>query len=260
MAHRGLRLGYLALMVWEHQVHAASVDVEHLAQILASHGSAFAMPTRESVAPRRGPAHDVFGLSFLPQGEIGLVVFLAYASQFTALVLDVLQRATAQDSVFEFLVVSLDIEIDRSVRLIGKAVVENLLNQLLLFDDVPCGMRLDRGAQHVQRIHILMIAVGVVLCYLHRLQLFQSCLLGNLVFALVGIVLQMTYIRDVTHVPYFIAKVFQVTEQQVEGDGRTGMTQMGIAINGRTTDIHAHMRGVDGLETLFLTSQRIVNY
>ena len=67
------------------------------------------------------------------------------------------------------------------------------------------GMRLYRGAQHVERIHCLMVAVGVVLRNLHGLQLLQPGLLGNLVLTLVGIMLQMAHISNVAHVPYFIA-------------------------------------------------------
>jgi hypothetical protein len=51
----------LALVVGEHKVHAAAVDVEVVAQILSSHGGALAVPAREAVAPGRGPAHDVLG-------------------------------------------------------------------------------------------------------------------------------------------------------------------------------------------------------
>ena len=49
-----------------------------------------------------------------------------------------------------------------------------------------------------------MVAVGVVLRYLHGLQLLQTGLLGNLVLTLISIVLQMTYIGNITHIPYFI--------------------------------------------------------
>ena len=52
MTHRGLSLGYLTLMVWKHEVHAATVDIELLAQILTSHRCTFAVPARESVTPR----------------------------------------------------------------------------------------------------------------------------------------------------------------------------------------------------------------
>jgi hypothetical protein len=64
--------------------------------------------------------------------------------------------------------------------------------------------------------------------------------------------LQMTHIGDITYIAYLISQVLQIAEHEVEGDGRAGMTQMGIAIDGRTTDIHAHIRGVERLETFLL--------
>ena len=104
-----------------------------------------------------------------------------------------------------------------------------------------------------------MVAVGVVLGNLHGLQLLQACLLGNLVLALVGIVLQMAHIGNVAHIAHLISQMFQIAEHHVEGDGRTGMPQMGVAINRGTADIHAHIGGMQGHETFFLTSERIVN-
>ena len=200
------------------------MDIEHLAQVLTSHGSTLAVPTGETVAPRTWPAHDMLGLSLLPQSEVGLVLLLAHTSQFTTLVLDVLQRTAREDTIFKFLIVSLDIEVNRTIALVGKSIVQNLLHQLLLLNDMTCSMRLDRGAQYVQRIHILMVAVGVVLGYLHGFQLLQTGLLGNLVLALVGIMFQMAYIRNVAYIAHFIAQMLQITKQQVEGDGRTGMS------------------------------------
>ena len=121
------------------------------------------------------------------------------------------------------------------------------------------GMRLNRRAQHAQRIHRLMIAVRVILCYLHRLQLLQPCLLGNLVLTLVGIMLQMAHVSDVTYIANLIAQVLQIAEHEVEGNGWTGMSKMGVTIDGWPTHIHTHIGGMKGLETLLLTRQRIIN-
>jgi hypothetical protein len=41
------------------------------------------------------------------------------------------------------LVILLDIEVDRSIALVGIAIVEDFLNQFLLLDDMACGMRLN---------------------------------------------------------------------------------------------------------------------
>ena len=120
-------------------------------------------------------------------------------------------------------------------------------------------MWLDRGAQHVQCIHILMVAIGVVLRNLHGLQLFQTSLLGYLVLALVSIMLQMANVCNVTHITHLVAQMLQITEQQIEGNSWTRMTQMGIAIDRRATHIHAHIRGMQWFETLHLARQCIIN-
>ena len=122
------------------------------------------------------------------------------------------------------------------------------------------GVRLYRRAQTAQSVHGLVVAVGVVLGYLHRFQLFQPCLLGYLVLALVGVVLQVAHVGDVAHIAHLIAQMLQVAEHQVEGDGRAGMTQMGVAIDSGAADIHAHIRSMQRLKALFLARQGIIDY
>ena len=69
----------------------------------------------------------------------------------------------------------------------------------------------------------------------------------------------MTYICDVAYIAYLVTQMFQIAKQQVEGDGRTGMTQMRVAIDGGTTYIHAHIGGMQRLEALLLARQRIID-
>ena len=121
------------------------------------------------------------------------------------------------------------------------------------------GMGFNAWGQHIQGLHSLVIAVGVILGYLHRLQLFQACLLLNLVVTLIGIMLQMAHIGNVTHIAHFITQMLQVTEKNVESDSRAGMSQMRITIDGRSADIHSHVWCMQRLETFFLPMQCIVN-
>ena len=152
------------------------------------------------------------------------MMLLAHTVEIVAAgILDILQRTSAQYAILELLIISLDIEINRTVALVGKAIIQNLLHQLLLFDDMSCGMWLDAWRQHAQSVHRLMVAVGVVLCHLHGFQLLQTGLLGYLVLTLVGIVLQVAYIGDVAHIAYFVADMLQIAEHHVESDGRTSM-------------------------------------
>ena len=108
-------LCYLALVVGEDEVHAAAVDVEVAAEVLASHRRALAVPSRETVTPGRGPAHDVLRLRLLPQGEVYLVFLLAHAVELSAGIDDVLQVASRQDAVVVVVVVLFDVEVDRAV-------------------------------------------------------------------------------------------------------------------------------------------------
>ena len=243
----------------EDEVHASAVYVEVVAEVFAPHGRALAVPSWESIAPLAGPPHDVFGLCFLPEGEVYLVVLLTYSIELARVVDDIVEVSSGEFSVVVFLIVFLDIEIDGAVGDVGEAIVEDLLDELLLLDDMPCGVWLDAGWQDVEGVHSLVVAVGVVLRHLHGLELLEACLLGYLVVALVGIMFEMAYIGDVADVAHLIAEMLEVAEKDIEGDSRTGMPQMGVAIDGGAADVHAHVGRVDGLEPLFLAVERVVD-
>ena len=182
----------------------------------------------------------------------------AHTVELAAGVDDVVEVASRQYAVVIFLVIFCDVEIDAAVALIGKAVVYNLLHQLLLLYDVSRGVRLNAWRQHVERLHGVVIAVGVVLCYLHRLELLQTCLLCYLVVAIVGIVFQMAHVGDVSDVAHLIALMLEVAEQDVEGYCRACMTQMRIAIHCRAAHIHAHIGAVDRHKELLTAAQSVI--
>ena len=85
-------------------------------------------------------------------------------------------------------------------------------------------MRLDTGGEHIQRFHGFVIAVHIILYHFHGLQLFQAGLFGNLVLSIIRIVLQMTYIGDVTDITYLVTQMGKITEQDIESNGRTCMS------------------------------------
>ena len=158
-----------------------------------------------------------------------------------------------------FLVVFLHIEVDAAVAFVGISVGKNLLYKLFLLDDVACCVRLDARRKDVQRTHRIVVTVGVMLSDFHRFQLFEACLLLYFVVAFVRIMFQMSHISDVAHVAHFVPDVPQIAEENVEGDGRAGMPEVRIAVNGRSADIHAHVGGCCRLEEFLLPVQRIVN-
>ena len=130
----------LTLVVREDQIHAAAVNVEFFAEIFASHGRALAVPTRETLTPRRRPAHDVLGLRFFPQSEVHLVALLPHSVEFAAGIAHLLEVATGEHAIFIVLVELHHIEVDRSVALVGISRVENLLYELNLLNNMSGGV------------------------------------------------------------------------------------------------------------------------
>ena len=246
-------------MVREHEVHTSTVDVEMIAKVLATHRRTFTVPTREAIAPRTWPAHDMLRLSFLPKGEIHLIALLVRSVECTRIIDDIIQVAPRKNAIVMVAVVLLHIEIHRALAFVGIAILQDFLHQLNLLDDVSRGMRFYTWRKHIQRIHCLMVAVRVILSHFHWFQLFESCLLSNLVLALIRIVFQVSHIGDVAHIAHLVTEVLKIAENDVEGDGRTRMTQVGIAINGWTTNVHAHERSMKRFEWLLGATQTIVN-
>ena len=69
----------------------------------------------------------------------------------------------------------------------------------------------------------------------------------------------MAYIGDVAHIAHFISQMIQITEQDIERNGRTSVSQVCVAINGRAAHIHSHVRSVQRNERFLSAAQRIVN-
>ncbi len=132
----GHRLGYLAFMMWEHEVHASAVDVEALTEIFLAHCRAFKMPSGEAFTPGRWPVHDMFGRGLLPEGEVGGMVFLILAVELAGVAQKFVNVAARQFAVGMVSVEFWHIEIDGSVRDIGIAAFKDLFDVFDLFDDV----------------------------------------------------------------------------------------------------------------------------
>ena len=255
----GLVLGDFALVVREHQIHAAAVDVELAAEVFLTHDRALEVPAREAFSPGGRPAHDVLRLRLLPEGEIVRGALVALPVQAAGALQRVVEVAAGEDAVVEVLIILFDVEVDAAVALVGVAGGEDLLHGFDLLDDVARGARLDGGRRHVQQAHRLVVAQGIGLHDLHRLQLLQAGLLRNLVLAFVGVMLQVPHVRDVADIAHLVAQVAEEFAQHVIGHARTGMAEVGVAIDGRAADIHAHMAGMDRLEKFLAAGQRIGN-
>ena len=53
--------------------------------------------------------------------------------------------------------------------------------------------------------------------------------------------------------------MLEVTEQEVKRDSRAGMPEVGIAIHGRSANIHTYAPLVQGTEILFLTTECVID-
>ena len=88
--------------------------------------------------------------------------------------------------------------------------------------------------------------------HLHGFELFEPCLLGNFIVTAVRVMFEMTDIGDVAYVTHVISEVFQITKQNVEGDGRPRVAKVRITVYRGAADIHAHVRRVKRFEYFFL--------
>ena len=102
-----------------------------------------------------------------------------------------------------------------------------------------------------------MVTESVILHHLHRLQLLQSGLLADLILSLIGIVLKMSDIGDITYITYFVSQMPEQLEKHVISHSRTGVAQVGIAVHGRSADIHPNMAFMDRLEKLLGLGQGV---
>ena len=102
-----------------------------------------------------------------------------------------------------------------------------------------------------------MVPLRICLDNLHRFQLLEACFLCNLILSLVGIMLQVSYVSDVTDIAYLVAEMFQEFEKHIVSHSRTGVPQMGVAVDGRAADIHAYVTGINGNEKLLFTGKGI---
>ena len=256
---RGI-LRQFALVMGEHQVHSASVYVESLAEIFGAHGRALHMPAGKTVAPRRGPAHDMLRRSLFPEREIGRASLVALSVEVARPAKHVVEPTPGQDAVIVIPVVAFHVEIDRTVADVSITAVENALHIGYLFDDMTGGERFDGGRKHPERTHGIVVTLRIVVSYFHGFQLLEPRLLRYLVFPLVGIVLQMAHIGDVAHVAHLVTERTQVAEQQVESNGRPCVPQVRVAIDGRAADVDAHMGRIHRFELLLAPGEGIVEH
>ena len=84
----------------------------------------------------------------------------------------------------------------------------------------------------------------------HGFKLLKPRFFLDFVIAFVGIVLQMAHIGDVADITDLVAQMSQVSEQDVECDGRARVPEVRVAVNRRPANIHAHVGRMHRLKAL----------
>jgi hypothetical protein len=190
---------------------------------------------------------------------IHLVFFLILAIQFSPAFHQLFYYTLAENAIAVLFVVSQHVEVDGSIHFIGKAILQELLDDLNLLNDMASGRRFDTGWEDIELPHDGMKSFGVILDDLHGLQLFDPCAFGDLVFAFIRVVFQVTYIGDISNVPDLVAKVTQVTRHYIKHHKRAHVAPVHVIIDRRTTYVHAHMARIDGRKRLLFPAEGVGN-
>ncbi len=104
-----------------------------------------------------------------------------------------------------------------------------------------------------------MEAVHVLLNHLHRLEALLAGTTADLVLSrVISFILKMPHIGYVTHIPHIVAQVHQVPVEHVKSHRRTGVAEMGLAVDGGSADIHADKRWSQGFEQFLPACKGVV--
>ena len=120
------------------------------------------------------------------------------------------------------------------------------------------GMRLDGWREDVEFLHCSVETACEILCYLHWFELLKACFLSDFVLAFVGIMLEMAYVSDVAYIAHLVSYVLKIAVKDVECDGRACVSEVCIAVNCRSADVHSYVTWVDRLEGFLLSGEGVV--
>ena len=141
------------------------MNIERFAKIFLAHRGTFDMPSRETVAPRRRPTHDVFGRGLFPKCKIRRVMFFCLTFKYSPLAAGacnkIINHTATQLSVVIRLAVFNHVKINGAVAYITKSMINNFLNHADLLYDMPRRSRLDADVFYIQQPECLMKTLGV---------------------------------------------------------------------------------------------------
>ncbi len=225
----GLRVGATALrdfvlVMREHQIDPAAVNIEGLPQILLAHRRAFDMPARAPVAPRAFPARNVFCRRF-PQNEICRVLLVG--GDFNPRAGDLFVAVAAGK--FPVIVPGRHVEQHMAVRLVGVPLRDQIHDHRNHRRNMVCRPRLlvRLDAAQSQRIFVKpfnglfrQIADGDALLRRPRVDLVVN-------------------VSDVPHIGHLAVQVTQQPVQNIEHHQWPGVADVDPVIDRRPADIQA---------------------
>ena|SRR6186713_1551149 len=100
-----------------------------------------------------------------------------------------------------------------------------------------------------------MEVVGIMLDNFHRFQLFQAGFFCDFIFTVILVIFKVPYIGDVPYIPDLVPQVEEEPKDDIEGEERSNISQMDIAIDGGPADIYSNVARIDGCEKFFLPAQ-----
>ena len=246
-AARGLRLRALVLVVREHQVGAAAMDVEWQAQVLLRHARALDVPARPAVAPGRFP-RGLARLGRLPQREVervALAVLDALGAQIAMAgfhLVDVAARKRAVRRERTHAEVHVAV-----VGRVGMSRVDELLHERDHRVDFARRARAHRGVEHVHGVHVGDEGLGVL-----------GCDFGGAAPLFVGLVDDLVVdVGHVLHEDHVETAPRQVAADDVEADERAGVADMDVVVHRGTAHVHLHLAVLERHEVDLLVHLRV---
>ncbi len=238
------RLRRLVLVMGEGQVVAAGVDLEADAEHLLGHRRALDVPAGPPTAPRRVPRGVLALLLGLPEREVEWVLLAIGAFDPLPLV-HVVDRAVAQRAVVG---VRAHPEVDVTVDRVGRAVVEQGLDEVLDRLDRLRGQRLAIGPPEAQA-----LGVGEVV----RRHLPREVGAGHAERPrrVVDLVVDVGHVGDERRL---VALVLEEALEQRGDDVGTRIADVDAVVDRRPARVDAHAAWVARLERLLAPGARVV--
>ena len=246
----GLGLGALVLVMREHQVGAAAVDIERQAQVLARHSRALDVPAGTALAPRAFPRR-LAGFGGLPQREVQMVALaifqaLAVGAQLAMTAFHLVDVATGQRTVIS---VAAHAEINVALDLVRMAAIDEFLDEPDHLGDLLGCARAHIGVLHVHGVHIVKEGLRIFSGNL-------GCAAALFVGLLDDLVINVGDIGDELHVE---AAPGEVAADDVEADERTGVADVDVVVHGGTAHVHADLPVLKRLERHLLAKFGVVD-